>query len=126
MIVNANSIVQHAIQIKNGIMINVYASVKKYCSCKKDYSWNPSPYICESIRYSKSIVDNSVIACNEITNATDSVKSTVLINSDDKKVRYKMDYYIWHTFLLVTILIFIYYHCYHYAKHETKQKILTH
>ena len=29
------------------------------------------------------------------------------ISSDDKKVRYKLDCYILHTFLLVTILIFI-------------------
>ena len=49
--------------------------------------------------------------------------STVLINSDDKKVKYKMDCYILHKFLLVTILIFIITTiCYHYLKHRSKQK----
>ena len=43
---NANSIAQHVIQIKNGVMINVYVSVKNNMS-KKDYSSNPSTCICE-------------------------------------------------------------------------------
>ena len=71
-------------------MINVYEKVKKYCSCQKDYSWNFNTCISESSRYSKSIVDNLVIVCNEIINATDSVKSTVSTNSHDKKVRHEL------------------------------------
>ena len=84
-----------------------------------------------------------MIACDEIINATDSVSrnvtntiptnmtdtisinvtSTVSTNSDNEKVRYKMDCYISHTFLLVIILLFttaiVYYH---YPKRRTKQK----
>ena len=64
--------------------------------CKK-YCWNCSTWICEIIRYLKSIVDDSVIMCNEIisvtnissTNVTNTlpvnVMSTVSINSDHKK-----------------------------------------
>ena len=71
---------------------------KKYCTCKKDYSWNCSTCICENSRFLKSIVDTSVIMCNEIIHAADSVSenvintiptnviSTISINSDDKKV----------------------------------------
>ena len=69
--------------------------------CKKDYSWNPNTCICESSRHIKSIVDVSVIVDDQIisitnctwTNVTIStiVTSTVSINSDDEKVRCKMD-----------------------------------
>ena len=48
---------------------------------------------------------------------------TESINFDNKKIRYKMDCYILHTFLLVTILLFtITIICHHYAKHRSKQK----
>ena len=39
---------------------------KSYCTCKKDYSWNPSPCIFENDKYLKSIVDDSKIVCDEI------------------------------------------------------------
>ena len=52
-----------------------------------------------------------------------NVVSTVSLYSDDKKVRYNMDYYILHTVLLVIMLLFIItIICYHYAKHRSKQK----
>ena len=48
---------------------------------------------------------------------------TESINFDNKKIRYKMDCYILHTFLLVTIFLFtITIICHHYAKHRSKQK----
>ena len=46
-IVNANSVVKHAVQIKNGIMISLNASVKSIIHAK-GYSWNPSTWICEN------------------------------------------------------------------------------
>ena len=71
----------------------------------------------------------------KIKNATDSVStnvantisknvtSTMSTNSDGKKVRYKMDCYILHTFLWVRILLFIIaIICYHCTKHRSKQK----
>ena len=79
--------------------------------------------------YLKSVVNNLVIVCDEIINVTDSTLtnvtnvistnalSTVSINSDDKKVRYKMNCYILHRFLLVSILLFIIaIICNHFAK----------
>ena len=92
---------------------------KKYYTCKKNINWNPSMCICDNSKYLKSIVDDWVIECDEVINFTDSVSTnvtntisknvtvTVPINSDDKKVRYKMDYYIFHTFLIVVIYITI-------------------
>ena len=52
-------------------------SVKSIAHAKKDYSWNPSTCICENRRYSKSIVDNSVIVCDEILNILDSVSANI-------------------------------------------------
>ena len=85
---------------------------------KKYYSWNPSICISENGEYLKSVADDSVIVCDVIivadsvsTNVTNTVSanvtSTLPIHSDDKKVRYKIDYYILHTFLLVTTLLFV-------------------
>ena len=102
---------------------------------KRLYSWNPGSCICENGKYLKSIADTSIIKCNEIINVMDSlstnvtntvpitVTSTVSISSNDKKVRYKMDYYILHTVLIVVILLFIIANIYYYyAKHRSKRK----
>ena len=70
MILNANSIVQHAIQIKNGIM-------KKYHMCRKNYSWNSRTCICENSRNLKGIVHDLVIVSDEIVNVTYSVSKNV-------------------------------------------------
>ena len=74
---------------------------KKYCKCEGDYSWNPSTCICKNGRF-LSITDTSVIVCDKIINATDSVStdvtntistnltnvmSTVSINSHDEKIK---------------------------------------
>ena len=73
--------------------------------------------------------------CNEIISITDNkstnvtntvltnVMSTVSVSSDDKKVRYKMNSYILHTFLLVNLLLLIIaIICDHYIKYSSKQK----
>ena len=79
--------------------------VKKYHTCKKDYSCNPSTCICKNSKYLKNIVCDEIInaADSRPTNATSTLStnvaniiltnatSTVPINSDDKKVRYKID-----------------------------------
>ena len=72
-----------------------------------------------------------MIACDEIidvmdivwTKITNTIATNKSINSDDKKVRYKIDCYILHIvllmiiFLLITIII-----CYQYSKHRSKLK----
>ena len=81
-----------------------------------------------------NIVDGLGIACDEINSVTDcvllytsatsrSVMSTVSIHSHDKKARYEVDCYIFHTLLPVAILLFIIaIICYHHAKHRSKQQ----
>ena len=72
-----------------------------------------------------------MIACDEIidvmdivwTKITNTIATNKSINSDDKKVRYKIDWYILHIvllmiiFLLITIIV-----CYQYSKHRSKLK----
>ena len=53
---------------------------KYYRTCTNDYSRNPSTCICENGKYLKSIADVSVIVCDEIINATDSVSTHVANN----------------------------------------------
>ena len=95
-------------------------------NCERDYSWNPSKYVCQNRKYLKRVADTSVTKCDEIaivmnnlstkkTNTiTTNVTSTVTINCHVKKVR---GCYILHTVLLVVILMLIFtIICYHYAK----------
>ena len=77
---------QLAIQMKNGILINVNVSVK-IIALAKDYSWNPSTCICENGMFLKSIVDDLAIVSNGIIYVMDIVPTNVTINFDDKKVR---------------------------------------
>ena len=80
---------------------------KNYHACKKGYFWKPSTCICENNKYLISIVDTSLIKCDEIvsvvdivsTKITNVVATNVSINSDDRKGRYKNDCYILHSFI---------------------------
>ena len=40
--------------------------MKKIYVCEKDYVWNPATCNCENGKYLASIVDDTVIICNEI------------------------------------------------------------
>ena len=93
MTVNAHTIVQHEIQIKNEIAIHANVKVKSIVHAKKDYSWNPSTCICEHSKYLKDTVDNLQL-CDEIRDAVSTqvkntistnVTSTASINSHNKK-----------------------------------------
>ena len=101
---------------------------KKYCTCKKGYGWNPSTFIFENSKYSKSITDTPVTECDEIKIVMDNVStkktntiarnamSTASINCHSMKVR---ECYNFHTvplaiiLSLITIII-----CYDYAKQK--------
>ena len=72
-------------------------------------------YLYENDKYLKSIPDTSMIAWNEIISAmdiastkmTNTITTNVSMSPEDKKVRYKIDCYIFHTDLLVIILVLI-------------------
>ena len=51
-------------------MVNVGVSVKSIIYVKKkNYIWNPTTCSCENGKYLASIIDNSVITCDEIIDA---------------------------------------------------------
>ena len=72
--------------------------------CEKDYIWNPNACACENDDYLESIIDDSVITCDEII----STSETGSINFNDEKSTHKMKYYyVLYTLLLVIILVLI-------------------
>ena len=77
MIVNANSVVQHVIQIKNKIIKHVHVNVKIIVSAK---SWNPNTCTYQDSKYLRSIADNSVVDCDKIITVMDIV-STKMTNT---------------------------------------------
>ena len=58
------------IQIKSEITINVDAKHHIY---KKAYIWNPAACSCENGKYLASIINDSVITCDEIMKETKTV-----------------------------------------------------
>ena len=110
-IVNANSVVQHVIQIKNGIIDYVNVNVKIVVSIKKNIVG-----ILNVTDTSKSVADTSVTECGEIiivmnnsstknTNTiTPNVTKTSSINCLSTKVR---DCYVLHKVLWSIILLLI-------------------
>ena len=134
MIVTANSIVQHVIQIKNGITKHVNVNLKIIVNAKKNYNCHPSTCICENSKYLKSIADNSVIKCDEIISAmdiesikmTNTIRTNASINCHSEKVRCKIDYILHTVLLAIVLLLIIAIISYHYAKHRSEQKALMH
>ena len=57
--VNVNLIKKNAIQINGGIKLNVDV-------CEKDYAWNRPTCDCKNGQYLASVMDDSVITCDEI------------------------------------------------------------
>ena len=55
------------IQINGGIMINVECECRKRYVCEKDYLWNPASCNCVNGEYLASVMDDSSIMCDEIT-----------------------------------------------------------
>ena len=103
--VNVNLIKENVIQINGRVTMNNdkcrYES-KKHHICEKDYTWNPSTRICKNGKYLASIMDDSVIMCDEI------IEETVPTNFNEKKTTYKMqNYYILLALLLITTALLI-------------------
>ena len=63
--------VENVIQIRSGITINVGASVKNIIYVKKNYIQNPDTCSSKDGKYLASIIDDSVILCDEIIDAED-------------------------------------------------------
>ena len=122
MIANANSIVQLAFQIKNGVMKHVHVSVKDIVHARKIIVGILAHVFLKMVSIEKVLLMIQKLCVMNVmdivsTKMTNTVTINVSTNSDGKKVRYKMDCYILHTVLLViTLSMTITIICYHYAK----------
>ena len=102
---------------------------KCWCECKnniceKVYVWNPATCNCENRKYLSSIMDDSVIICDEVIEACDEEIKTIPTNFNEKKVAFKTpNVYILLAFLFITIslLITVSIYCY-LIKYWAKQK----
>ena len=122
MIANANSIVQLAFQIKNGVMKHVHVSVKDIVHARKIIVGILAHVFLKMVSIEKVLLMIQKLCVMNVmdivsTEMTNTIATNVSTNSDGKKVRYKMDCYILHTVLLViTLSMTITIICYHYAK----------
>ena len=73
---------QNVIQINGGIKIK--SILKKHHVCEKEYVWNPSTCICENGRYSASVMDESVITCEEVIESYVEEVKTIPTNLNEK------------------------------------------
>ena len=95
---------------------------KKHHICEKDYIWNPAACSCKNGKYFASIIDDSVIACDEIIEET----KTITTNFNEKNaICTTKVLYILHDFLsiITALLIAVSIYCY-LIKNKLKQKHL--
>ena len=52
-----------------------YKNLKEHQVCKKGFIWNPPTFNCKNVKYSASIIDDSVIRCHEIIEETKIILS---------------------------------------------------
>ena len=84
------------------------------CECKKvhvfekDYIWNPPTCNCENGKYLASIMDDSVITCNEVIKSYDEEIKTIPTSFNERNITCKtQSFYILFTFLLITSTLLI-------------------
>ena len=95
---------------------------KKHHICERDYIWNPARCSCKNGKFLASIIDDSVITCNEIK---EEIK-TVITNFNEtnaifktKTILYFTCFFIYCIILLIAVSIYCY-----LIKYRTKQKHL--
>ena len=68
--------VENVIQINGEITINVDLSVKNVMYAKEKKNWNPATCGCKNGKYLASIMNDSAIACDEVTESYDEQTKT--------------------------------------------------
>ena len=103
---------ENVFQIKNGIKINVEASLKSIIYVKKkDYIWDPVTCSCENGKYLASIIDDSVITCDEIIEETKT--SPTNLNENKQSVKHKIStFYLHHFYQLPLYNLTVNIYCY--------------
>ena len=80
-------------------------SVKQFM---RKYVWNPATCNCKNGKYLASIMDDSMITCDEVTKLYDGEIKTILSNFNKKKVTCKkQNFYILLAFLFITMTLLI-------------------
>ena len=98
--------VESLIQIKRRITIHFDASAKNITHVKKNYIWNPVTCSWENGKYLVSIIDASVIMCDEIIDSEET--KTVTTNFNEKSaICNTQNFYILLAFLLITTVLLI-------------------
>ena len=80
--------VKNIIQFKSGIKIRVNVSVKIYLNivyAKKYYLLNRSACPCQKNEYLGSIIDDSVVTCDETTKPTKTIFKILMIKKQPAK-----------------------------------------
>ena len=103
--VNANAIVQHVIQIKNGVIKHVHVKVKIIINAEEIIVG----FLAQSIGDSTVVAWDGIISVMNIvwTKNINTIATNVTKNCRSKKVRYKINCYILYTVLLAIILILL-------------------
>ena len=89
---NVDLMGKNIIQINGGITINVNVSVKKIMYMKK-IVWNCPTCICENGKYLASIMDDSMITCDEVIKSREEEIKTIPSNFNEKKVTCKTHFF---------------------------------
>ena len=58
-----------------------WCECKKHLRCEKDYIWNSATYSCKTGKCLASIIDDSVITCDEIIEETKTILTSNLSNT---------------------------------------------
>ena len=76
--------------------------------CEKDYVWKPATCNCENGKYLASIIDDSIITCQEAIKSNEGEVETIPTNFKENKVTCKtQSFYILLALLLITIALLI-------------------
>ena len=97
--------------------------IKCRCECKnleeyhvfeKDYIWKPATCTCEHGKYLTSIIDNSVIACDKIIEATKNRSNKKYFNENHSNNKHfnKFIYLLIFLLIIIALLIAISIYCY--------------
>ena len=98
----------------------------KKCHVCEVYIWNPIACNCENGKYLASIMDDSVIMCDEVIDSYDKETKTIPKDFNEKKAICKtQNFYVLLAFLLITIALLTAAGIYCYLiKYQAKQKHL--
>ena len=102
--VNVNLMEQNVIQANGAITINVDASVKNIIYMKKNMFGIQVHIFVKNGKYLASIIDDSVITCDEVIESCDEETKTIPKNLNEKNVTCKtQSFYILLNYLLIPL-----------------------